>query len=466
MTTVYRRGPKKSRARKLFVMLLVVALVWSGTAAFRTGGAPTVEVQSSLPGIGPLTEIGVTASEPGRGLSRWTVELVQGDLHETLLDREYPTPEPWAFWGDKTPSDSAVLEVGRERQSELEEGEALIRVTAWPARAWLRSGSPVVEELPLPVKLKPPLVQVLSSQHYVAQGGAEAVVYRVGDGAVRHGVEVDEWFFPGHPLPGGDGAMFALFAAPYDVPDASGIRLVAEDDVGNSSGRGFVDQYFARPMRSDTIGLSTAFMEKVVPEILSQTPEVRDSGDLLENYLAINGDLRHANGRTLIELARQSPADFSWNEVFLPMANAQVMSSFADRRTYTFEGEAVDQQDHLGFDLASTRQAPIQAANGGRVVLARYFGIYGNTVVVDHGYGLLSLYAHLSEIRVTEGETVERGQIVGTSGETGLAGGDHLHFTMLLHGLAVNPKEWWDEHWLEDRLRRKLGDALPAAAGG
>ena len=466
MSTVYRSAPRKSRAKKLLVLLLIAGLVWAGIAAFRTGSAPTVNLTSSLPGIGPLTGIEASASEPGRGLARWRVELVQGEIEEVLLDREYPTPEPWAFWGAKTETDSASLEVGRERQADLAEGEAVVRVTAWPARAWLREGSPVVEELRLPVKLKPPLIQVLSTHHYVAQGGAEAVVYRVGDGAARHGVEVGDWYFPGHPLPGGDGAMFALFAAPYDSSDPTAIQLVATDDVGNRSSRGFVDQFFARPMRSDTIRLTTSFMEKVVPEILSQTPEVRDQGDLLDNYLAINGDLRRANGETLAELARRSPADFAWNEAFLPMPNAQVMSAFADRRTYTFEGEAVDQQDHLGFDLASTRQAPIPSANSGRVVLARYFGIYGNTVVVDHGYGLLSLYAHLSEIRVTEGEAVARGQAVGTSGETGLAGGDHLHFTMLLQGLAVNPKEWWDEHWLRDRLRRKLGDALPAVTGG
>ena len=203
-----------------------------------------------------------------------------------------------------------------------------------------------------------------------------------------------------------------------------------------------------------------------MPEILSQSPEVRDQGSLLANYLTINGDLRRINGETLAALGADSNASCAWNEVFLQMHNAQVMSAFADRRTYYFEGEAVDQQDHLGFDLASVRRAPIQAANAGRVVLARYFGIYGNTVVVDHGYGLQSLYAHLAEIRVAEGEVVERGQTVGLSGETGLAGGDHLHFTMLLHGLAVNPREWWDAHWLTDRLDLKLGEALPFDPAG
>ena len=137
------------------------------------------------------------------------------------------------------------------------------------------------------------------------------------------------------------------------------------------------------------------------------------------------------------------------------------MSSFADRRTYVFGGKKVDQQDHLGFDLASVSSAPVPAANRGVVVLARYFGIYGNTVVLDHGVGLMSLYSHLSTIDVTEGQEVDKGHTLGRTGETGLAGGDHLHFTTLVRGLAVNPIEWWDPAWIRDRVLGKL--AVPAS---
>lgn len=145
------------------------------------------------------------------------------------------------------------------------------------------------------------------------------------------------------------------------------------------------------------------------------------------------------------------------------MPNGQVMSAFADRRTYVYQGRNVDQQDHLGFDLASIQQAPVPSANDGVVVLARYHGIYGNTVVVDHGAGLMSLYSHLSSIAVADGQAVTRGQEVGRTGVTGLAGGDHLHFTMLVGGLPVNPIEWWDAKWIRDRLVTKLGAALPFA---
>ena len=142
------------------------------------------------------------------------------------------------------------------------------------------------------------------------------------------------------------------------------------------------------------------------------------------------------------------------------MSSGQVMSSFADRRTYVYEGKEVDQQDHLGFDLASVRHAELEAANEGVVALARYFGIYGNAVVIDHGYGLMSLYGHLSSIEVEPGQHVDRGQVIGRSGQTGLAGGDHLHFTLLVQGKPVNPVEWWDSAWIRDRLAPKLGDAF------
>jgi murein DD-endopeptidase MepM/ murein hydrolase activator NlpD len=437
---------------------LVVGL---GLAWFRVGQPATIEIEPAMPGIGKRTPIAVTVEEAGRGLASIRVEIVQGERRQVLAERHHEPRPFWAFWGVRVPSDAIEVEAGRETVEGLREGEATIRVTADRASTWLRSPDPAVSEIVLPVRLVPPSLEVLSTAVYVAQGGSEAVVYRVGESAVEDGVRAGDWWFPGAPLPGGDGRdRFALFAAPYDLDDVGRIRLVAVDDVGNESETGFVNRFFAKPFRTDTIEVSDSFMQKVEPAILSQTPELDERGNLLENYLAINGELRATNAQTLVDLARNSVQDFMWSQRFLQMPNTQVMSSFADRRTYTYQGRPVDQQDHLGFDLASTRRAEVPAANDGVVVLARYFGIYGNAVVIDHGFGLMSLYGHLSSVDVNEGDVVERGQSVGRSGETGLAGGDHLHFTMLLQGLPVTPVEWWDGHWIQDRLRTKLGAAL------
>src|SRR5581483_7042067 len=123
-----------------------------------------------------------------------------------------------------------------------------------------------------------------------------------------------------------------------------------------------------------------------------------------------------------------------------------------------------DHQVHLGFDLAVTSRVPIVAANAGTVLNASWLGIYGNCVIIDHGMGVASLYGHLSSFGVKVGDKVERGQEIGRSGKTGMAAGDHLHFTMLVAGHPVNPVEWWDPHWIQDRVDRKLQEA--AAFGG
>jgi len=129
---------------------------------------------------------------------------------------------------------------------------------------------------------------------------------------------------------------------------------------------------------------------------------------------------------------------------------------FADRRTYTYNGKTVDEETHLGFDLADREHMPIVAPNSGKVIWAERLGIYGNCVVLDHGYGLQTIYGHMSQIDVKVGDSIAKGQKMGLSGQTGMAGGDHLHFSMQIDGAQVNPIEWWDEHWIHDRILSKL----------
>jgi hypothetical protein len=342
----------------------------------------------------------------------------------------------------------------------LREGEATVRVVAARAATWLRHPDPVVAELKLPVRTVPPALSLVSAARDVAQGGSGVVVYNVGDGAVRHGVRVGAWFFAGATLPGGGGEHVVLFGVPWDEPDAGRIRLVAEDDAGNVSELAFVDRLVPRPPHDDRIELQDEFLGRVVGEIFGQTPGLQDRGGVLQNYLEVNRELRVRNAAELVELSRRSAPRFLWRQPFQPMRGAKVMSAFADRRTYLYQGREVDRQTHLGYDLAATARAPVDAANGGIVLLARYLGIYGNTVVLDHGFGLATLYSHLSAIDVKEGQTVERGALLGRTGRSGLAGGDHLHFTTLVGGLPVSPIEWWDPHWIRDRVATHLAPAV------
>jgi murein DD-endopeptidase MepM/ murein hydrolase activator NlpD len=444
----------------LVIILAILGVV--GWIALQRGPAPQIAIEPATKVIGRVTPVTVRVSEPQRGLSSVSVEFVQGELVKQIAAPAYEAPPAWAFWRSGKTADELRMTVGKDALPGLKTGTAIVRATANGIPGLARGAASATSQVELPVQLTPPSLQVMSIRTYVAQGGVEAVVYRVGETAVRDGVRVGDRLFPGYALPGG-GAQdrFALFAVPYDLSDPSGIRLVADDGAGNESQVRFIDQFFPKPLRTDKIQLNDAFLEKVTSEILAQTPELTNKGNPLDNYLEINRALRKQNQAVLEELASRSEKAFLWREPFLPMINTAIKAHFAERRSYLYQGREVDQQDHLGLDMASVRAAPVPATNDGVVVFAAYLGIYGNCVVLDHGYGLQSLYGHLSSIDVKVGDKVTRGQALGRSGATGLAAGDHLHFGMMLQGLAVSPIEWFDRKWINDRLKLKLGAALP-----
>ena len=451
----------KRLLKLVLALVLAFGLAALLLASLRVGPAPEVRISPSAKAIGMRGSVVVTATAGGRGLAGLRVEVEQKGRTTVVAHAEHKPLPPWAFRGHRDTREELQVDVGRKAVPDLAGGEATVRVVAERAGTWLRQPGPVVVELKLPVRLSPPPLSLVSTQHYVTQGGSGVVVYKVGDGASRDGVRVGSWFFSGRPLPGSSaGERFALFGVPWDMGDDKAIRLIAEDEAGNASEIAFVDQYFPKAPSTDTIKLEDAFMTRVVPEIVAQSPGLEDKGTPLDNYLQLNRELRKRNAAELVELSRQSEARFLWKQPFLPLHNAAVKSSFADQRTYVYGGKPVDQQTHLGYDLAVTERTPVTAANTGIVKLARYLGIYGNTVVLDHGFGLMTLYAHLSSIDVKDGQQVERGAVVGRTGKTGLAGGDHLHFTTLVGGLPVRPTEWWDPHWIHDRLAVRLAPAV------
>lgn len=431
-------------------------------ATFRTGELGELQVDTAAPALGRATGLKVVIPASSRGVERVQVRVRQGETEHAVLDDSEPTVPAWQFWHGPVPGRTLELDVGSKTVPGLKEGQATVEVELQPASTWLLRPEPATWSQELPVYLNPPPLSETSKDVFPAQGGVEAVVYSVGPTAHRHGVQVDERVFPGFPL-GDTGQMFAFFAIPYDRDTDAGVVLFAEDVVNNRVELPFIDRFERRPMTKDRIRLTESLMQQLVPRIMARVPELEDQGDLLKNYIQINDDLRRRLDERLVEIGSDTKKAFLWSRPFVQMP-AKVVSSFADRRTYLYQGQQVDQQDHLGFDLASVQQDEVPAANDGVVVMADYFGIYGNCIIVDHGYGLMSLYAHLSSFDVKSGERVERGQILGRTGATGLALGDHLHFSMLLQGLAVNPLEWWDPQWIENRIATKLRPALVYAA--
>jgi murein DD-endopeptidase MepM/ murein hydrolase activator NlpD len=247
-----------------------------------------------------------------------------------------------------------------------------------------------------------------------------------------------------------------VFAYPYNVDPKSPARVVARDDAGNETLANFTYEVFPKKFHADSISVTDDFLSRIVPPIMSQSAEVEDHGSLLKNFLEINGHLREIDAQKLVALSKKTAPHLLWSEPFVQLSNSKVEASFADYRTYVYNSQVIDHQTHLGFDLAVNQHTPVVAANDGTVVHAGWLDIFGNAIVLDHGCGLQTLYGHLSGIDVKAGDTVKRGQVIGHSGQTGLAGGDHLHFAVLLDGIPVSTIEWWDPHWIHDRIEAKL----------
>ena len=448
----------RGRSRWVLLLLSLVAVGLLAWGSLRRGPSPAVVIESARPAVGSSTRVVARFSEPLGGLGRITLELIQGDRAVTLAEQRFARAGAFSpTRGRFTANAELSATVGRSAQDWLKEGEVILRATADRMAGPLRSGLSVVVEKRMAVRLRPPHLELLSKQHYVRQGGSGIAVLRVGDSAVRSGVrggtvESLSFVLPG----GGPGERFALFAIPWDLTDVNQVRLFAEDDAGNRVEMPFVNLFKPSPPRMDRLELSDSFLAKVVPAIASQTPGFDASGSLLDQYLRINGDVRRATLAAIAKVAADTQPAFLWRGAFAQMPNTQRRASFAENRTYVYQGKVVDHQTHLGLDLASTEHAPVPAANAGRVVFSGWLAIYGNAVIIDHGYGLMSLYGHMFSFSVKVGDVVAKGQQIGNSGSTGLAGGDHLHLEIFVQGKSVDPLEWLDEHWIRDNIATKV----------
>jgi murein DD-endopeptidase MepM/ murein hydrolase activator NlpD len=454
------------RAFFVFLLLLLVVAAVSYYVAGRAAGPAIVINQPSV--VGQTTPLDITVDAPGAWLDSLSVNVEQGGRTFPVLVVDATGTAAMAHEG--TDRLRIRQPVGRRSLPELRGGSAQISVAATRPVLWgLRHVSSRATR-DIQVRLDPPRIGVISTHHYINLGGSEMVVYRVTPPDVESGVRVGDIAYPGFAATAagvtGDATLkVAFFALLYDQDPASPIDLYARDAVGNEARAQFESRVFPKKFRRSTIPIDDAFLRKVVPPILQQSPQLNvPADDLLAAFLKVNNDLRRENNAKIAMLAAKTAPAILWHGAFQPLGGAQVESAFADYRSYLYGGKEIDRQVHLGFDLAKTVNAPVAAANDGTVIHASDLGIYGNCVILDHGMGVQSLYGHLSSFQVQEGEQVHKGQVIGLSGQTGMAGGDHLHFSMLVNGRFVNATEWWDPHWIEDRVVRKLREAGAPAA--
>jgi murein DD-endopeptidase MepM/ murein hydrolase activator NlpD len=454
----------------LLIAVLALSVAVVALAVSRLDGDPP---EIALPeqmvlGTNPVPLV-VDLSDEGSGLRRLDVRIEAQGVERDLVSESFQGS--WLAGGAPGSHQRHVeLDLDPARLG-LGDGDAEVVVVArdWSWRDGFR-GNPSEARIALRIDTSPPRVQVESGLTYAERGGAGVIVYRVDEQTARDGVRVGDAFFRGYPVAsaGGEGGgpeastrRAAIFAVPVEAGARPEVRVLAEDLAGNATERGVNVRIRDREFARGDVGLPDDFLERVAVPLAEANGLASD--DPVEAFRQVNRALRAQNEARIREIVSSSSPVRQFSGAFEQWRNSAVRSRFAEFRDYKVGGVAVSDARHYGFDLASTARAPVTASNAGTVAFAGDLGIYGQCVVIDHGIGVHSLYGHLSDIAVAEGERVEKGAVLGHSGETGLAGGDHLHFAILVGGEYANPVEWWDPRWVKTHIDARLGEgpAMP-----
>lgn len=374
------------------------------------------------------------------GIAEVRLEVTQNGKTIALIQEQY---------GPGTAQMEKVISL-RPLPQGLKEGEARVRLSA-KDHSWNR-GNPVTLERMYIIDTQPPRISVFGAQHYANQGGAGFVAYQSSEEIPRSGVQIGEAFFPGFPA--GKDRYIAYFAVSQDAPPKAPVSVAAEDMAGNRTQVSIPLVIKGKTFKHDQIQVSENFLKNILPYFKEMDPKLQ--GEPVDIFLQINQKQRLTDHEQIQKICQTTSPTALWSGPFIGLPNGKNMAGFGEVRTYWYNGRKIDQQIHLGLDLASVSQASVPAANSGKVVFAGPIGIYGNTVIIDHGCGVFSMYAHLSRIETEVNREIKKGEPLGRTGVTGLAVGDHLHFSILVHGFFVNPIEWLDPHWIRDNIEKKL----------
>ena len=456
MARINRRF-KKKRSPFPFFLIITLLLAGAGGYAFVTyfeGEKPQITSLNLPAYVGNKTPVSFTVTDTKSGLRSIKIVAIQNGKEKKVFTKEYPRQEKNGTAG--TTQEEIKVELNAKALG-LKEGEAVLRVEAidYSLRGLLKGNSSTMFHT-FNIDTKPPKVSIIHSEKYIEPGGAGIVIYRVDD-QVKHGVMINETYHPGFPLnESSDSKYIAYIALPYTALEISKSVIIAEDAAGNRTVKPFAPVMKKAKQKKDRINIGDGFLSRKLPEFEEHYPEME--GNPVQKYLYTNRKVRAMNNQKIHDLCMNPEHNKLWSGKFIRMAGSS-KAGFADHRTYYYKGEAIDKQVHLGMDIASTQHAKIKAAGTGKTIFCDYLGIYGNMVMIDHGQGVVSLYSHLSQINVASGDSINQGDILGNSGTSGMAGGDHLHFSMLVNGIFVTPKEWWDQHWIDVTIAGPLADA-------
>ncbi len=450
-----RLSPRRKRSGLLpFLLLCILLAAGAAWYLFFENEIPQAEIHIAKPWLGKSSVFSIVARDNKSGIKSVRVTAIQGDTQKVLYYKENPRT------GYNSPvgplEEKAEIAVNCKKLG-LKEGamQLVLEVKDFSLNSWF-NGNRTEQRKEITVDTEAPKIHILHQKNSLSPGKTGMILYQIDDENAVTGVLLNGQFNHAYPAvrkERGKNILISYYGVPHNTKGISQFSITAVDKAGNETVVPISAHFRAHVKKEDTINISDGFLNRKIPEFRQYYPEME--GDAVTQYIYINNVIRQKNALAIHTICQQSSPDQLWNGVFKRMAGSK-KAGFAEYRSYYYKGKVVDHQVHLGVDIASVRRDKIKAANSGIVVYAGYMGIYGQMVIIDHGQGVFSLYSHLSQIDVTQGTTVSKNEIIGLTGTTGMAGGDHLHFSMLINGVFVDPREWWDKGFISRQIDAPL----------
>ncbi len=340
----------------------------------------------------------------------------------------------------------------------------VLKIEATDQSRWgLFMGNTAKEEYTLVIDQRRPVLSVITNSYKIQKGGSAIVVFRAEDPhmeSLKIETNFGKTFIPQPFMK--EGYYASLLAWPVQQESFTA-TVIARDRAGNETRSVVPLRLKDHVYKVSNIELSDAFLDGKIAELANEYEETAGVDERLEQFKIINEVVRANNEKKIHEVtskvSKKMITDFN-PQPFYPLANGKKVADFGDHRIYSYKGQQnVSQAYHMGLDLASVQMGSIRASNAGMTVFSHMNGIYGNLPIIDHGFGLYTLYGHCSEVHVQEGDAVTAGEEIAKSGLSGYAMGDHLHFGILVQGIEVRPEEWMDTKWIYDNITSVIENA-------
>ena len=340
-----------------------------------------------------------------------------------------------------------------------------LKIDVYDTSKWnFFKGNQTISNSKIIIDKKSPVANVITNSYLLRQGGSGVIIVEINDENLKdyyisfNDKEVFE-LFPFYKK----NYFISVITWPIDIKEFKKVNVVAVDLAGNKT-EAKVPFYIKEfKEKVDNIKISDDFVNNISKHVLENS-DMNVPSSIVDIFIKTNKELREKNLKTIREVVKKNLVNDMKTSFdikpFVRLPNAATFAQFGERRHYFYGEEKIDEAWHLGMDWASVKRAEVQVTNPGKVIFKDYLGIYGDTVIIDHGLGVGTLYAHTSSINVEVNDEVKAGQHIANTGATGAVFGDHLHFGVLVQGIEVNPNEWLDYTWMKTNVTKTINDAL------